>query len=152
MVVTPEADGMASLWALLTAPQAVGAFTWLTRLARALGPDDPRSTDARRAVILAALLTGRPVAADIADSTTIFADSHKPTAASPARATRQRRSELAARIRRHAARRSPTCPVQPVAPGKPLIQVVILYSTLTGADDQPCELVVHRPIPAEPGP
>ena len=36
---------MASLWALLTATQAAGAFTWLTRLARGLGPDDPRSMD-----------------------------------------------------------------------------------------------------------
>jgi hypothetical protein len=39
-------------------------------------------------------------------------------------------------------------PVQPVTPGKPLIQVVVPYSTLTGADDQPCELVGHGPIPA----
>src|SRR5215207_2365799 len=82
VVVTPEADGMASLWALLTAPQAVGAFTWLTRLARGLGPDDPRSTDARRADILAALLTGRPVAdpdSTADSSTTDDADSHKPS-------------------------------------------------------------------------
>ena len=41
VVITPEADGMASLWALLTATQAAGAFTWLTRLARGLGPTTP---------------------------------------------------------------------------------------------------------------
>ena len=40
-MITPEADGMASLWALLTATQAAGAFTWLTRLARGLGPTTP---------------------------------------------------------------------------------------------------------------
>ena len=33
-------------------------------------------------------------------------------------------------------------------PGKPLIQVVIPYSTLIGADDQPAELVGVGPIPA----
>ena len=43
VVVTAEADGMGTLWAMLTATDAVGAFTWLTRLARGLGADDPRS-------------------------------------------------------------------------------------------------------------
>ena len=33
-------------------------------------------------------------------------------------------------------------------PGKPLIHIVIGYSTLIGADDQPAELVGHGPIPA----
>ena len=61
VVVSPEADGMASLWALLTATQAAGAFTWLTRLARGLDGDDPRSMDTRRADILAALLSGQLV-------------------------------------------------------------------------------------------
>ena len=45
-------------------------------------------------------------------------------------------------------RAGPGRPIQPVTPGKPLIQVVIPYSTLTGADDQPAELVGHGPIPA----
>ena len=44
-----ENDGMASLWALLSASDAAGAFEWLTRLARGLGTDDPRgSTPAAR--------------------------------------------------------------------------------------------------------
>ena len=34
---------------------AVGAYTWLTRLARGLGAEDPRGMDARRADVLAAL-------------------------------------------------------------------------------------------------
>ena len=59
VVVTAEPDGMGTLWAMLTATDAAGAFTWLTRLARGLGSDDPRSMDARRADILAALLNGR---------------------------------------------------------------------------------------------
>jgi fructokinase len=70
VVVTPEADGMASLWALLTATDAAGAYTWLTRLARGLGSDDPRGMDTRRADLLAALLTGRLVTdADATDTT-----------------------------------------------------------------------------------
>jgi len=154
---------MASMWALLTAPQAVGAFTWLTRLARGLGPDDPRSTDARRADILAALLTGRPVAdPDTADpSTTDQTDSHKPSGDEPSAGETSGNENGGvtggngdAGTRRADAGTGATSaaefgrPVQPVAAGKPLIQVVIPYSTLTGADDQPCELVGHGPIPA----
>ena len=59
VAVNPEPDGMASLWALLPATDAVAAFGWLTRLARGCGAQDPRSMDARRADLLAALLTGR---------------------------------------------------------------------------------------------
>ena len=59
--VQPEADGMGSLWALLTASDAAGAYQWLTRLARGLGKDDPRTMDARRADLLAELLNGRLV-------------------------------------------------------------------------------------------
>ena len=59
VVVTAEA-GDGTLWAMLTATDAVGAFTWLTRLARGLG-SETRSMDARRADILAALLNGRLV-------------------------------------------------------------------------------------------
>ena len=58
---------MASLWALLAAHDAHAAYRWLTRLARALGADDPRSMDERRADLLAELLSGRLVtAADVA--------------------------------------------------------------------------------------
>ena len=39
-------------------------------------------------------------------------------------------------------------PIHPVTPGKPLIQIVVPYSTLIGADDQPAELVGHGPVPA----
>ena len=84
VVITPEADGMASLWALLTATQAAGAFTWLTRLARGLGADDPRSMDTRRADILAALLSGQPVTNPDTGTTP---DATTPDAATPADAT-----------------------------------------------------------------
>ncbi|MDT0349601.1 HNH endonuclease signature motif containing protein [Pseudonocardia charpentierae] len=70
-MITPEADGMAALWALLTATEAAGAFTWLTRLARGLGSDDPRSMDARRADILTAceLVGHAPIPASLARDT-----------------------------------------------------------------------------------
>ena len=35
-----------------------------------------------------------------------------------------------------------------MTPGKPLIQIVVPYSTLIGADDQPAEFVGHGPVPA----
>lgn len=57
--VGAERDGMASLWALLSAPDARAAYEWLSRLARGLGADDPRGMDARRADLAAALLTGQ---------------------------------------------------------------------------------------------
>ena len=50
---------MASLWALLPAPDAVAAHQHLGVLARALGAADPRGMDARRADLMADLLTGR---------------------------------------------------------------------------------------------
>ncbi len=58
IVVGEETEGMASLWALLAAPDATSAYQWLTRLARGLGAEDPRGMDARRADLLVALLTG----------------------------------------------------------------------------------------------
>ena len=59
VAVNPEDDGMASLWALLPAPDAIAAYEWLTRLARGCGADDPRTMDERRADLAADLLSGR---------------------------------------------------------------------------------------------
>lgn len=59
VVVGEETEGMASLWALLAAPDALAAHQWLTRLARGLGSEDQRGMDARRADLLVDLLTGR---------------------------------------------------------------------------------------------
>ena len=61
VAVNPEDDGMASLWALLPAPDAIAAYEWLTRLARGCGADDPRTMDERRAD-LARRPAQRPVA------------------------------------------------------------------------------------------
>lgn len=59
VVINPEPDGMASMWALLSAPDALASYEWLTRLARGLGASDPRCMHARRADLLVDLLTGR---------------------------------------------------------------------------------------------
>ncbi|HEX8519233.1 MAG TPA: DUF222 domain-containing protein, partial [Pseudonocardia sp.] len=72
--VQQESDGMASLWALLTATDAAGAYAWLTRLARGLG-DDPRSMDERRADLLAELLNGR-----LPTAVTFVGDDEEPAA------------------------------------------------------------------------
>ncbi|HEU0087227.1 MAG TPA: DUF222 domain-containing protein [Pseudonocardiaceae bacterium] len=58
-----DQDGMATLWALLSAPDATAAYQRLCDLARSLGADDPRSMDARRADLLTEVLTGRRCAA-----------------------------------------------------------------------------------------
>jgi hypothetical protein len=143
--VQAEADGMASLYALLTASDAAGAYAWLTRLARRLGTDDPRTMDNRRADLLAALLNGRLVAdADIHtvdhdpdDTLDEPVDTPDDTTPTGGDATC---GDAGGRAQRRA--------IRPVTPGKPLIQVVMAHSTLIGADDQPAELIGHGPIPA----
>lgn len=60
VVVSPDREeGMATLWALLSAPDATAAYQHLGDLARGLGADDPRGMDARRADLFVDLLTGR---------------------------------------------------------------------------------------------
>jgi hypothetical protein len=108
--VLAEDDGMATLSARMSAPDAAASFEWLTRLARGMGADDERTLDQRRADLLAAALTGKLVIRD-ADATT-------------------------------------TLTTAPVTPGKPLITVLVPYSTLIGADDQPCEITGYGPVPA----
>jgi hypothetical protein len=57
-------DGMGELWAVLPAHEAAESYARLDRLAHQQCPDgdDERTMDQRRADILVALLTGRPVA------------------------------------------------------------------------------------------
>jgi hypothetical protein len=63
--VFAEDDGMATVWARMTAPDAAASFEWLTRLARGMGADDERTLDQRRADLLAAALTGKLVIRDV---------------------------------------------------------------------------------------
>jgi len=194
-----EQDGMASLWALMSAPDAQASFQWLTRLALGCGKEDPRSMDARRSDLAAALLSGRLTNAapdtatgtgtgtgtgkdvetdfetdagcevkrgvdDGADATDGVDDEARTGAADEstavARATGGTDSGTDAGTDADAdacpdsgggGSGSPgsESPPRPVNPGKPLVQVLMPFSTLIGADDQPCELVGHGPIPAD---
>ena len=92
VVLNPEPEGMASLWGLLPAPDAVAAYQHLGTLARALGAADPRGMDARRADLMADLLTGRrcalthPSAGGCVDDApgTRTGSAHGPSGESPA--------------------------------------------------------------------
>ena len=90
----PDEDGMATLSAYLTAPQAMTAHGWLTALARGLGTDDPRPMDARRADLLTALLTGNLTITppDTTDTDTPDRESTPPPTPTPA-STRHRRDD-----------------------------------------------------------
>lgn len=139
VLVAPAADGMASLWALLSAPAATGAYEWLSRLARALGPEDPRSMDARRADILADLLTGtRHFTADTADTAAVTdtgtgTDAGAGTGAD--RGVADRSVGGGGRVSR------------PTSSGRALVQVIVDLDTLTGTHDHPAELTGYGPIP-----
>ncbi|QYN39264.1 HNH endonuclease [Pseudonocardia sp. DSM 110487] len=192
--ITEEPDGMASLWALMTAPDAQASYQWLTRLALGCGKEDPRSMDARRADLAAALLSGRltnaapdtPIATpssgtDSADDTDggtddrgaddrgagdqgagAAASTHDgaPAGAAGSKAAAHATDSAndsadggAAPDRADGGSGSPTSgnasPPRPVNPGKPLVQVLIPFTTLLGADNHPCELVGHGPITAD---
>ncbi|WP_343943790.1 HNH endonuclease, partial [Pseudonocardia zijingensis] len=126
VAVGDEQDGMASLWALLSATDARSCFQWLTRLARGCGQDDPRGMDARRANLLVGLLTG-----------TLVQESSGPDAEDDTGVGT-------------AGGGGPRLPApQPVNPGKPLVHVLMPFTTLLGLDEQACELAGHGPIPAE---
>lgn len=200
VVLGDEQDGMASLWALLAAPDALSCHQWLTRLAHGLGKDDPRPMGARRADLLTELLTGRLVIVPAAGSSTETActpgmtrgdartdvtaggaaadgdvgdeapnDGAAAGGAAPAGATPKSVVAEGAVAEGAGASGSPEAVAasgtgcscessgaaapgllrRPVAPGKPLVQVVMPFDALTGADDGPCELVGYGAIPAE---
>ena len=157
VVVSPDEDGMASLWALLSAPDATAAYQRLCELARGLGSDDPRGMDARRADLLVDLLTGRRCAAagnctdPQCDGDCVGPDCpdyDRPDASTEAASTDgtaggsampQPEPEPAAGSNVH--RCGPSL-------GKPLVSVIVPITTLLGLDDYPGELVGHGPIPA----
>lgn len=141
--VLEKDDGMATLWAQLTLPDAAASFEWLTRLARGMNGDDPRGMDARRADLMVAALTG---------TLTIVA----PHAGAPAQP-----GESVPLAQPHGAggpgqARGPdsingrtAIRTTPVTPGKPLITVVVPLTTLTGASDLPGEISGYGPVPAD---
>ena len=174
VVLNPEPEGMASLWALLPAPDAVAAHQHLGTLARALGAADPRGMDARRADLMADLLTGRRCALTHPSATGCVDDSpltptggthgpsgESPTDESPASATAggwaEDRSDAgaappdgSAKNRADAggtgwwAGQSGPARVRP-----PTVHVTVPITMLLGLDESPGELRGYGPIPAE---
>ncbi|MGH3515159.1 MAG: DUF222 domain-containing protein [Pseudonocardiaceae bacterium] len=162
MVVSPDGEGMSSLWALLSAPDATAAYQRLCQLARGLGSEDPRGMDARRADLLTDLLTGRccaatgsPLAQDCAGDTEHHDTEHHDTDQGQAdqglgeqACTGQDGADGLADDAPGPAERGHVCLVCGVGPGKPLVSVIVPITMLLGLDDQPGELVGHGPIPA----
>ncbi|MDQ2788385.1 MAG: HNH endonuclease [Actinomycetota bacterium] len=134
--VSPDGEGMASLWALLSAPDATAAYQRLCELARGLGSEDPRGMDARRADLLIELLTGRRCAAT--------GDPRGQDC--PEDCDHPSRSDQGhVHPDQDDARQNPA----DQGPGKPLVSVIVPITMLLGLDDQPGELVGYGPIPAE---
>ncbi|MGH3909789.1 MAG: DUF222 domain-containing protein [Pseudonocardiaceae bacterium] len=159
VVLHPDADGMATLWALLSAPDATAAYQHLCHLARDLGAADPRSMDARRADLLTDLLTGRRCATTPLDSddcahpegpegcdctpTDCTPTEHTPTTTSDDPADRHTPDPHTPDQGGHDCAATHT-----TGSGKPLVSVIVPITTLMGLDDQPGDLIGYGPIPA----
>jgi uncharacterized protein DUF222 len=154
VVVSPDGEGMASLWALLSAPDATAAYQRLCQLARKFGADDPRGMDARRADLLVDLLTGRRCAAtgDCPDD----CDGHcheasDGDACADARATDDATDAMPAEHDPALSASVEDCcgaTRDGAGPGKPLVSVIVPITMLLGLDEQAAELVGYGPIPA----
>ncbi|MGH3570899.1 MAG: DUF222 domain-containing protein [Pseudonocardiaceae bacterium] len=164
VVVSPEEEGMASLRALLSAPDATAAYQRLCDHARGLGSEDARGMDARRADLLVELLTGRRCAAtgSCIDQQR-SGDGDRPGDDCPDDASGTAPTETTPDpIPDPADQTSPTNPpnapsqgahgcssTSAAGPGKPLVSVIVPITMLLGLNEQPGELVGHGPIPAE---
>ncbi len=166
VVLNPDEDGMSTLWAYLSAPQAMTAYGWLTALARGLGKDDPRTMDERRTDLFAALLTGSLTVTPPTGETATADSSHGATSDLSGRdepagdavgttGTDVQRPTATGTDRGSGSPPppppAPTGPAalpQPVNPGKPLVHVLVPITTLHGTDQHPVELVGYGPVPA----
>ncbi|MGI8814580.1 MAG: DUF222 domain-containing protein, partial [Pseudonocardia sp.] len=153
VALSPEPEGMASLWALLPAPDATAAYQRLGRMACALGAADQRGMDARRADLLTELLTGRRCACtDDGGQEPQHDQSARPeppahhgeppvhSGEPPAR-----RSDPPADHGEPPARRGGS---GQRAASQPSVHVTVSIGTLLGLDEQPAELAGYGPIPA----
>lgn len=151
VVVSPDGEGMASLWALLSAPDATAAYQRLCQLARGLGADDPRGMDARRADLLVELLTGRRCAGagDCPDD--CDGDCHDASTAAAGVDVGATDAEPAGDDLAPSPAAAHCCGAihgGNAGPGKPLVSVIVPITMLLGLDEQPGELVGYGPIPA----
>jgi hypothetical protein len=174
VVVCPDEEGMASLWALLSAPDATAVYQRLCDLARRLGGEDPRGMEARRADLLVELLTGRrcaaigfcvdpdcgcagdpttdiasadPAPVDTAPIDTMPVDTEPSGTECAAAGSGLQATGAAGPDRR--GHRCAAAQGQGTGPGKPLVSVIVPITMLLGLDDQPAELVGYGPIPAD---
>jgi hypothetical protein len=154
VVVSPDGEGMASLWALLSAPDATAAYQRLCQLARRFGADDPRGMDARRADLLVDLLTGRRCAATGDCPDDCDAHCHEASdgdACADDRATDDATDGMPAEHDPALSASVDDCcgaTRDGAGPGKPLVSVIVPITMLLGLDEQPAELVGYGPIPA----
>lgn len=74
VTLVPQDDGMAGLWALLPAEDAVAIRDRLTTLARDAASDDTRTVDQRRADAFVDLLLGTPAQRDVRVNLTVPID------------------------------------------------------------------------------
>ncbi|MDQ3988910.1 MAG: HNH endonuclease [Actinomycetota bacterium] len=154
VVVSPDGEGMSSLWALLSAPDATASYERLGQLARGLGAEDPRGMDARRADLLVELLTGRRCAAT-GCATKCDGDcdaSCSPVAGESGNTTEPGTTPEPGTGPGRSGGRHGCCPhgrgARLPGPGKPLVQVTVPITMLMGLDEQPGELAGYGPIPA----
>jgi len=153
VVVSPDGEGMASLWALLSAPDATAAYQRLCQLARRLGADDPRGMDARRADLLVDLLTGRRCAAtgDCPDD----CDGHCQEAPAGHACPDAEASDGATDATPAGHDPAPSASAEDrccatrggAGPGKPLVSVIVPITMLLGLDERPAELVGYARSP-----
>ncbi|SHK51395.1 protein of unknown function [Pseudonocardia thermophila] len=125
----PDADGMATLTASMSAPDAVACDERLTALARGLGADDPRSMGARRADLLVGLITGRVFAGELVSGP---AEGGGPAEGVSGAAPCGSGVQI----------------VRPAAPDKASVHVVVDLETLRGEANRPAELAGYGPITA----
>ncbi|MGH3528599.1 MAG: DUF222 domain-containing protein, partial [Pseudonocardiaceae bacterium] len=154
VVVSPDGEGMASLWALLSAPDATAAYQRLCQLARRFGADDPRGMDARRADLLVDLLTGRRCAAT--GDCPYDCDGHCQEASAGDACADAEAGDGATDAMPAGHDPAPSAWAEDccgatcggAGPGKPLVSVIVPITMLLGLDEQPAELVGYGPIPA----
>lgn len=159
--VFPDEDGMATLWARLSAVDAASCFTWITRLARGLSPEPGTGVPTAHPGSCptpgtcgnpGTCRTGTCTTSDTCPAATCTG-SGTCAACRESRSLDARRADvlvalLTGRLRMVDPDGGPTTTARPVGADRPLVQITVPITTLTGATDEPAELAGYGPIPA----
>ena len=144
---------MSTLWALFTATDAAAGWQLLTRLARSLGPQDPRGLDERRADLLVDLITGRLTVTQEPDplDPDLDAGAGQENAAGAEAGESAATGAVAEHVAgsRTGSDSGAGSPAAAPAGGSPLVHIVVGLGTLAGSHDVPAELVGYGPIPTD---